>query len=76
MIFTRQTIFYKILLLLLFNSSCYASTVALSAMRCDFILETKRIQISEYPYVFNPSIVRWQDSFLMSFRIHDGKNSP
>lgn len=37
----------------------------------DFILETKRIQVPEHPYIFNPSIVRWNNAFLMSFRVHD-----
>lgn len=34
-----------------------------------FVLETKRIEIPEYPHAFNPSIVRWQGRLLMSFRI-------
>lgn len=68
----RQVVFYKILLLLLSFSSC-ALAVNLGAMKQNFVLETKRIQIPEYPYIFNPSIVRWNDSFLMSFRINDGK---
>jgi predicted GH43/DUF377 family glycosyl hydrolase len=42
----------------------------LSTIKSDFILETKRIQIPGYPYAFNPSIIRWGDSFLMTFRIH------
>lgn len=34
----------------------------------DFMLKTKRILIPEYPYAFNPSIVRWNGSLLLSFR--------
>lgn len=35
----------------------------------DFVLETKRIDIPEFPHAFNPSIVRWNGRLLMSFRI-------
>jgi predicted GH43/DUF377 family glycosyl hydrolase len=35
----------------------------------NFILETKRIKLDEYPYAFNPSIVRWRGKLLMSFRV-------
>jgi predicted GH43/DUF377 family glycosyl hydrolase len=41
----------------------------LENMAQDFILETKKIEIPEHPYAFNASIVRWQGSLLMSFRI-------
>lgn len=34
----------------------------------DFVLESKRIQIPNFPYAFNPSIVRWNGFYLMSFR--------
>lgn len=34
----------------------------------DFVLETKRISIPSYPDAFNPSIVRWKDRLLLSFR--------
>ncbi len=34
----------------------------------DFVLETKQIEIPGYPYAFNPSIIRWKSSMLMSFR--------
>ncbi len=41
----------------------------------DFILETKKIDIPGYPHAFNPSIVRWKDFYLLSFRIiPDAKN--
>lgn len=36
-----------------------------------FVLETKKIDIPGYPDAFNPSIIRWQDSFLLSFRTSD-----
>lgn len=35
----------------------------------DFVLETKRIEIPGYPLAFNPAIIRWQGSLLLSFRI-------
>ena len=35
----------------------------------DFVLKTKKIIIPECPTAFNPSLVRWNDSLLMSFRI-------
>jgi predicted GH43/DUF377 family glycosyl hydrolase len=72
MFFLRRVICCKFLLLFL-NSSCFASIVDLGAVKNDFILETKRIQIPGYPHVFNPSIVKWKDSFLMTFRVHSGK---
>ncbi len=37
-----------------------------------FILETKRIEIENYPIVFNPSIVSWKGKWLLSFRIREG----
>lgn len=35
----------------------------------DFILETKRVILPEYPNAFNPSIVHWKDELWMSFRM-------
>lgn len=39
----------------------------------DFVLETKQIEIPGYPGALNPSIVRWDNSLLLSFRIRDPK---
>ena len=39
----------------------------------DFVLETKRIKIARFPDAFNPSIIRWHGTLLMSFRIYDRK---
>ncbi len=36
----------------------------------DFVLETKKIDIPEHPFAFNPSIVRWRGKLLMSFRTY------
>jgi predicted GH43/DUF377 family glycosyl hydrolase len=35
----------------------------------DFVLETKQINIPGYPDAFNPCIIPWEDSYLMTFRI-------
>lgn len=41
-----------------------------------FLLQTKQIHIPNYPDAFNPSIIRWKDKLLMSFRnIANPKNS-
>ncbi|MDE3045694.1 MAG: hypothetical protein KGJ02_03525 [Verrucomicrobiota bacterium] len=37
----------------------------------DFVLDVKRIEIPNFPGAFNPSIVRWDGKFLMSFRIRE-----
>lgn len=34
----------------------------------DFVLELKKIDILDYPNAFNPSIIRWNGSLLLSFR--------
>jgi predicted GH43/DUF377 family glycosyl hydrolase len=39
----------------------------------DFVLETKQIKIPGFPDAFNPSIVRWGNSILMSFRTYEPK---
>ncbi len=49
--------------------SLFANCVDLEEIRQDFVLETKKIEVPGYPYAFNPSIVRWNDFFLMSFRV-------
>lgn len=35
----------------------------------EFVLETKQIKIPEYPHAFNPSIIRFNNKLLLSFRI-------
>lgn len=37
----------------------------------NFILETKKIEIPDHPFAYNPSIVRWRGSLLMSFRTYN-----
>lgn len=35
----------------------------------DFVLETKKIEIPGVDHPFNPSIVRWRGSYVLSFRV-------
>lgn len=35
----------------------------------DLVLQSKQIIIPEYPHAFNPSIIRWNNKLLLSFRI-------
>jgi predicted GH43/DUF377 family glycosyl hydrolase len=46
----------------------------LDKMIKDFILETKKIEFPEYPGAFNPSMIRWRGSVLMSFRLYKPQN--
>lgn len=39
----------------------------------EFVIETKQIQIADHPHAFNPSIIRWNDSILLSFRELDDR---
>jgi len=50
-----------------FSSSIYAN-IDLEAVSQDFILKTVKIDIPGYPKAFNPSIIRWKGSLLLSFR--------
>lgn len=43
----------------------------LEARSQNFVLSSKQIVIPGYPDAFNPSIVRWQDGLLLSFRFRD-----
>lgn len=48
---------------------CAIDPVDLEGNIQNFVLETKQIAIPGYPHAFNPSIIRWNDSLLLSFRI-------
>ncbi len=37
----------------------------------NFVLETKQIHIPNHPFAFNPSIIRYGDHYLLSFRMKD-----
>ena len=61
------------ILFLLWTYSCNASLDLETGKVQDFVIETKQIILNEYPTALNPSIVRWKDRFLMSFRIIPGR---
>lgn len=61
---------FIILISLALNTHSYA-LFDMEGLRQDFVLETKQIDIPNYPDAFNPSIVRWKESILMCFRIRD-----
>jgi len=45
----------------------------LEKMSQKFVLETKEIKVPGFSLAFNPSIIRWKDSILLSFRIRNEK---
>lgn len=53
------------------ESTIFAAFVNFDDKAQDFVLETRRLHIPGYPDAFNPSIVRWKGSILLSFRIRD-----
>lgn len=58
--------------LILFLISCitlHAHALDLDDLAQDYVLESKKITLKEYPGATNPSLVRWKGSILMSFRI-------
>lgn len=60
-----QTIFF---INMFFFISPLNAIIDLDDMAQDFVLEMKRIEIPGYPGAFNPSIIRWQENLLLSFR--------
>src|SRR5581483_2827196 len=48
-----------------------AEPIDLNLLSQDFILETKKIEVTNHPFAFNPSIVRWKGSLLLSFRTYN-----
>lgn len=52
-----------------------APLLDLEDMVQDFVVETKKIEIPGYPDAFNPSILRWNDSLLLSFRTGDSMDA-
>ncbi len=64
--------FFAIALILRFPSHVEATSVEINLEQefsDSFVLATKKIEIPDYPLAFNPSIVRWNDSILLSFRV-------
>jgi predicted GH43/DUF377 family glycosyl hydrolase len=51
-----------------------SNLIDMETMVRDFILETKKIEFPGYPGAFNPSFIKWQGSFLMSFRVYNPAN--
>ncbi len=62
--------FLLIYLLVLSNVS-RAALIDLTDYCQDFVLQTKQIHIPGYPGAFNASVIRWQNSLLMCFRVRD-----
>jgi len=54
-----------------FEEKAPSPFIDLEARQQDFVLQTRRIHVPGYPDAFNPSITRWNDSLLMSFRARD-----
>lgn len=59
----------------LFTYNLGAQDDDLEAYTQDFVLSTQQIFIPEYPHAFNPSIIRWKGTLLMSFRYIAGASS-
>jgi len=55
------------LLFLAFFGALFAD-LELETLSDDFVLEVKRVEIPDFPYAFNASMVPWQGFILMSFR--------
>lgn len=66
------TLRYFILLFLSFFNFLFSTlSLDLEENPDPFILDVQQIHIPKYPDAFNPSIVRYQDSILLAFRIRD-----
>lgn len=59
-----QVYFY----LMLLTATSLCAHVDLEEKIPEYVLETKRIVIDEYPDAFNPSVIKWNGNYLMSFR--------
>lgn len=72
--FLKNKLFSSWILLfcLALRQTIIAAHVDLEANPSSFILETRKIEIPQFPNAFNPSIIHWNNGYLMSFRI---KNS-
>lgn len=58
-------------LIILFLYGSLFGLVDLEASRQEFVLKTQKVAIKGFPDAFNPSIIRWNNQFLMSFRARD-----
>lgn len=59
----------RLLLLLLMSFMPLSADEDLESNIPNYVVETMRIDIPGYPTAFNPSIIRWKGSLLMSFRV-------
>jgi predicted GH43/DUF377 family glycosyl hydrolase len=50
-------------------SFCKLFSINLEDRAQDIVIHTHRITIPEYPHAFNPSIVRWNNELVLSFRV-------
>lgn len=50
-----------------------ASVINLDETIQDFVLETKQIKVPGFPGAFNACIVKWRNSYLMSYRVRNSK---
>jgi predicted GH43/DUF377 family glycosyl hydrolase len=64
----RLNVFYNIVLFCLALCFKLSAVIDLERTSQDFVLEIKKIHIPGYPHAYNPSIIRFQDSLLLSFR--------
>jgi predicted GH43/DUF377 family glycosyl hydrolase len=48
---------------------CLGDVFDLEQQYAPYLLETKRLEITEYKDAFNPSVVKWDGKILMAFRI-------
>ncbi|CRX39550.1 hypothetical protein [Estrella lausannensis] len=47
----------------------HSSLIDIEASSQSFVLESKKIEIPGYPHAFNPSIIRFQETIYMTFRV-------
>lgn len=57
-----------------FTEAC--AELDLEAYDQGIVLDTKRIIVAQYPSAFNPSLVRWRNSLLLSFRVIPDARKP
>lgn len=71
MINFNNKILLAILMTFFLSAKCYGESLLdlEKDLLQNFVIETRKIQIPGYPQAFNPSIIRWNTGFLLSFRI-------
>ncbi len=60
----------------LFLTVQLSADIDLQRFKQDFVLETIQVAIPGHPKAFNPSLIRWQEGYLMSFRVRDINDFP